>query len=190
MGSKRAINLLRKGIRNPALNLASGPNFKRTVLRQTVFTTAKTLTIEESGALILLDKDEASAITLPAITAGDIGATYTIMETVASNNDRTLNTAYDNDYFIGGLVMLPSAVWGSGTAQDGLASNINAGSTDVQITWDGNLANSAGGVGATVTVTAVLTGNTAAGGGSKFVWAVTGQVFTADPNSNGTAVFT
>jgi len=85
---------------------------------------------------------------------------------------------------------LPSAAWAATTAQDGLAVDVIAGSTDKQLTFDGNLNNGAGGVGCEVTLTAVLTGNTAAGGGSKFVWAVTGQMFTADPNSNGSAVFT
>ena len=113
------------------------------------------------------------------------------METIASNTDRNINTAYDNDYFVGSLVVLPSAVWGSGTAQDGLAANIVANAAnDVQITFDDDLANGAGGVGSIVNLTAIVTGNTGAGGGAKLVWAVTGQMFTADPNSNGTAIFT
>ena len=113
------------------------------------------------------------------------------METIASNNDRTIDTAYDNDYYVGSLVVLPSAVWAAGTAQDGLAANIVVNSAnDVQITFDDNLANGAGGVGSIVKLTAVVTGNTGAGGGAKLVWAVTGQMFTADPNGNGTAIFT
>ena len=164
--------------------------FQRQVLRQTVFTTTKTLTVGESGALVLFDKDEASAITLPAITSADLGVNYTFLETVASNNDRTVDTAYNNDYYIGSLMMLPSAVWAASTAQDDAAFNTIAGSTDTQITWDGNLANGMGGVGSQVTLTAILTGNTAAGGGSKFVWSVTGNVFTFDPDSTGVAVFT
>ena len=60
----------------------------------------------------------------------------------------------------------------------------------MQITFDDNLANGAGGVGSIVKLTAVVTGNTGAGGGAKLVWAVTGQMFTADPNSNGTEIFT
>ena len=160
------------------------------VLRQTVFTTARTLSVQESGALVLLDKDEATAITLPAITAADIGVTYTFIETVASNHDRTINTAYDNDYFVGGVHILPSAAWGSGTAQDGGVFGLVAGATDVQLTFDDNLANGAGGLGSQVKCTAVLTGNTASGGGGKLVWAVEGSMMTADPNGDGTAVFT
>ena len=167
-------------------------HFKREVIRQSDDSdTSITLKIGQSGALVLLDEDEAYAITLPAISSADIGATYTFMETIASNTDRTIDTAYDNDYYVGSLVLLPSAVWASGTAQDGLAANIvvNA-ANDVQITFDDNLQNGAGGVGSIVELTAVVTGNTAAGGGAKLVWALTGQMFTADPNSDGTAIFT
>ena len=167
-------------------------DYRQEVIRQSDDTdTAITLTVAQSGALVLFDEDEAYAITLPAVTKDDIGITYTFMETIASNTDRNINTAYDNDYFVGSLVVLPSAVWGSGTAQDGLAANIVANAAnDVQITFDDDLANGAGGVGSIVNLTAIVTGNTGAGGGAKLVWAVTGQMFTADPNSDGTAIFT
>ena len=148
------------------------------------------MTVAESGALILLDKDEATTITLPSIAVGDIGTEYTFLETVASNNVRKVVTAYNNDYYIGALMMLPSAVWASGTDQDGLAVSTIAGSTDTTITLDGNDASGAGGVGCMINLTAVLTGNTAAGGGSKFVWAVTGRIFTFDPDSPGADIFT
>ena len=167
-------------------------DWRQEVLRQSDDSnTSITLTVAQSGAIMLFDEDEAYAITLPAVTTGDIGVNYTFMETIASNNDRTIDTAYDNDYYVGSLVVLPSAVWASGTAQDGLAANIVANAaSDVQITFDDNLANGAGGVGSIVKVTAVVTGNTGAGGGAKLVWALTGQMFTADPNSDGTAIFT
>ena len=167
-------------------------DWRQEVLRQTDDSnTSITLTVAQSGAIMLFDEDEAYAITLPAITIGDIGVNYTFMETIASNNDRTIDTAYDNVYYVGSLVVLPSAVWASGTAQDGLAANIVANSAnDVQITFDDNLANGAGGVGSIVKLTAVVTGNTGAGGGAKLVWALTGQMFTADPNGDGTAIFT
>ena len=164
---------------------------RRKVLRSSDFTSdAKVLTAADSGAVILLDEAAANTITLPQITAADIGWTCTIVQTIASNNDNTVNTAYNNDYFIGSLMMLPSAVWAAGTAQDGLATSVIPGSTDTQLTFDDNLANGMGGVGSSVTITAILTGNTGAGGGSKMVWLVEGCVYTADPNSNGTAIFT
>tara|TARA_R110001592_G_scaffold37424_3_gene124837 strand:- start:154 stop:831 length:678 start_codon:yes stop_codon:yes gene_type:complete len=167
----------------------------REVIRQTAATDwndgAYTLTVGQSGALILLDKNEATAVTLPSITAAQIGTTYTFVQTLASNTDRTINTAYDNDYFIGSVALLPSAVWAAGTAQDGLDIFATANpANDVQLTFDDDLANGAGGVGSTVTITAILTGNTGAGGGAKAVWLVEGVMATGDPNSNGTAIFT
>ena len=166
-------------------------DYRVEVLRQSDDTdTSITLTTAQSGALVLLDENEAYAITLPAITAVDIGVNYTFLETVASNTDRTINTAYDNDYWVGGVHVLPSAAWGSGTAQDGGVFGLSAGATDVQITFDDNLADAAGHVGSWVKVTAILAGNTTSGGGAKLVWAVSGNMGTADPNGDGTAIFT
>ena len=166
-------------------------NSQREVIRQSDDDdTAITLTTSQSGALVLLDEDEAYAITLPAITSSDIGVHYTFMETVASSNDRTIDTAYDNDYYVGGVHVLPTAAWGSGTAQDGGVFGLAAGATDVQITFDDNLANGARHVGSWVDLVAVLTGNTASGGGAKLVWSVTGNMGTADPNGTGAAIFT
>ena len=166
-------------------------NSQREVIRQSDDDdTAITLTTSQSGALVLLDEDEAYAITLPAITSSDVGVHYTFMETVASDTDRTINTAYDNDYYVGGVHVLPTAAWGSGTAQDGGVFGLSAGATDVQITFDDNLADAAGHVGSWVKVTAILAGNTTSGGGAKLVWAVSGNMGTADPNGDGTAIFT
>jgi hypothetical protein len=142
------------------------------------------LTVGQSGAIILLDKNEATAVTLPAVTAADIGITYLFVETVASALDRTINTKYDNDYWVGGVANLPTA------AENGAKVFVAAGATDVQITFDDNLANGAGALGSWVRVTAVLTGNTGAGGGAKLVWLVEGTMGTADPNGDGTAIFT
>ena len=52
------------------------------------------------------------------------------------------------------------------------------------------MANGAGHVGSWVKVTAVLIGNTGAGGGAKLVWAVQGNMGTVDPNGTGAAIFT
>ena len=161
------------------------------VLRQSDDTdTAITLTVGQSGALVLLDEDEAYAITLPAITSSDIGTYFTFMESVASTADRNINTAYDNDYYVGGVHVLPSIAWGSGTDQDAGVFGLAAGGTDTQITFTDALVNGAGHVGSWVKVTAILTGNIAASGGTKLVWAVSGNMGTADPNGTGAAIFT
>lgn len=166
---------------------------EKKVIRQSADTdTALTLTTADSGALVLLDEDEAYTITLPYITASDIGTTFTFQVTLNSNNDRYVTTPIADDFLIGAVQMLPSAVWGATTAQDGLAVTCIADSaTDRAITFDNNLANGGGSLGSTVTLTAVLAGNVAGVSTSaKAVWSISGYLTTADPNSDGTAVFT
>lgn len=162
-------------------------NLKR-IIRQTDATIgwndgAIELTYGMSGALILLDKDEATTVTLPQVTAAAIGTSFTFLETVASNNLRSIVTKFDNDYFVGGVASLPVA------DEDGAHVFTSTGGTDTTIKFDDDLQNGAGGLGAIVTVTAILTGNTGAGGGAKLCWAVDGVMPTADPNGDGTAIF-
>lgn len=161
---------------------------RREVLRQTVFTTATELTVAQSGALVLLDKDEATTITLPAVTSSDIGVTYTIMETAASNEARKIVTKYNNDYFVGGVTNSFDGAKTDGS--EGGIAFVSTGGTDTTI----NLAkddetNAGGGLGAIVNITAVLTGNTGAGGGAKLVWAVTGNKVAEAENDTGAAFF-
>ena len=160
---------------------------KREVLRQTVVGAARTLDTSESGALILLDKDEACAFTLPAIGSGDIGCTFTFIETVVSDTDRTVNTAFDNDYFVGGVTLNFDA---ASTDSTGTIAFVSTGGTDIQLTFDDNLTNGAGGLGSQVTCTAVLAGNTESGGGAKLVWAVEGSMIAQAENATGAAIFT
>ena len=184
MGSKRVglarVEALMENLKRPVLDMN-----QRRILRASDFTgDAYTLTVNDTGKVILLDEDAATTITMPAVTVKDIGVTYLIIETVASNEDRTINTAYDNDYWVGGVANLPTGT------ENGAKTFVPAGATDVQITFDDNLTNGAGSVGSWVRLTAILTGNTAAGGGAKLVWLVEGVMGTADPNGNGTAIFT
>ena len=144
---------------------------------------AYSLTVEQSGALILLDKNEATAITLPAITSDDIGVTFTFLETVASNLARSITTAYDNDYIVGGLSI------GFDAADSGATDHVGAvvASAKKTVSFDGDLANAGGGAGSTVTLTAISIGNTAAGGGAKSVWALTGHMVNVANNGTGSA---
>ena len=190
MGTKR-VGLARTQalIENLKRDLAMGGSTlngtRREVLRASDFTSnAYTLTVANSGAVILLDQDAADAITMPKVTSTDIGVSYLIIQTVAGNTAKTITTAYDNDYWVGGVANLPTA------AEAGAKVFVAAGATDTIITFDDNLQNGAGSVGAWVRLTAVLTGNTADGGGAKLVWLVEGVMGTADPNGNGTAIFT
>ena len=158
---------------------------RRKILRASNFTSdAYTLKKGDSGCVVLLDEDAATTITMPKVTSDMIGCTYLIIETVASTADRTINTQYNNDYWVGGVANLPTA------AENGAKVFVAAGATDTQITFDDNLANGAGALGAYVRLTAVLTGNTQASGGAKLVWLVEGVMGTADANGDGTAIFT
>jgi len=158
---------------------------QRKVIRASDFTSnAYTLTLNDSNAVILLDQDAADAITMPSVTAADIGVTYLIIQTVAGTTAKTITTAWDNDYWVGGVANLPTA------AEDGAITHVPAGGTDTIITFDDDLVNGAGNIGSWVRLTAILTGNTAASGGAKLVWLVEGVMGTADPNGNGTAIFT
>ncbi|MAF26051.1 hypothetical protein CL634_10840 [bacterium] len=194
MGTKR-VGLARTQalIENLKRDLAMGGSTfngaTREVLRQTVVSVlaAKTLTVAESGALILLDKDEAVTFTLPPITSNDVGVNYTFVETVVSNLSRRIATYYDNDYLVGGVSNLFDAAGDT----DVLVTFVSAGATDTIITLgDDNLANAGGGLGANVTLTAVLTGNVANGGGAKLVWAVTGTKIAQAATDTGAAFFT
>ena len=160
---------------------------RQEVLRQSDDSdTAITLTVGQSGALMLLDENEAYTITLPAITAGDIGVHYTFMETVVSDLLRKVVTAYDNDYLVGGVVNAFDAAGDT----DVMIGFVSAGATDTTIVVsDGNLANAGGGLGGTVTVTAVLAGNVESGGGAKLVWAVTGKKVAQAITDTGAAYF-
>jgi|TARA_Y100000296_G_C5024202_1_gene181418 hypothetical protein len=164
-------------------------NSQREVVRQSDDDdTALTLTVSQSGALILFDEDEAYSITLPAITSSDIGVTYEFMETVVSDLLRKITTAYDNDYYVGGVTNLFDAAKTDGST--GGIAFLSAGATDTIITLgDDNLANAGGGLGARVVLTAVLTGNTASGGGAKLVWAVSGNKVAQAEDDTGAAFF-
>ena len=158
---------------------------KREVLRASDFTSnAYTLKTTDSGCVVLLDQDAADAITMPAVTSADLGVSYVIVQTVAGNTAKTITTGYDNDYWVGGVANLPTA------AEAGAKPHVPAGATATIITFDDNLTNGAGNIGSWVRLTAILTGNTAGGGGAKLVWLVEGVMGTADPNGNGTAIFT
>ena len=166
-------------------------NSRRQVIRQTAATdwndAAYALTTAQSGALVLFDKDEITTVTLPAITATDIGTTFTFLETLASDTLRKIVCAYDDDLFVGGITLGFDAV---STDSTGTIAFLPTGAADYAIAFDDDATNGAGGLGSMVTVTAILTGNTGAGGGDKLVWAVEGRMIAQAENSTGAAIFT
>tara|TARA_Y100000310_G_scaffold256487_1_gene264305 strand:+ start:233 stop:814 length:582 start_codon:yes stop_codon:yes gene_type:complete len=188
IGLSRQEHLFENLKRDLAMGGSSLRGTRRKVLRQTVFGAARTLTVAESGALILLDEDAVTNITLPIITSSDyIGVSYEFLETVVSDNARGIHTSWPADHFVGGVSNLFDAAGDT----DVLVTFVSAGATDTIITLgDDNLANAGGGLGANVTLTAVLTGNVANGGGAKLVWAVTGTKIAQAATDTGAAFFT
>tara|TARA_R100000655_G_scaffold50642_6_gene88260 strand:+ start:2428 stop:3003 length:576 start_codon:yes stop_codon:yes gene_type:complete len=160
---------------------------KKVIRQSSDDNTARTLTVEESGAYVLLDENEAYTITLPEITASDIGTTFTFIETVVSNNLRSIVTAYDNDYYVGAVANLFDGAKTDGST-GGKALAVPGGTTTT-IKFDDDLNNAGGSLGSWVTVTAILTGNVAASGGAKLVWAVQGVMAAKTENGTGAAFF-
>jgi len=185
VGLARTQALIQNLKRDLQMNGSTFSGVRREVLRASDFTSnAYTLTAEDSGCVVLLDQDAADAITMPAITSANLGVSYLIIQTVAGNTAKTITTGYDNDYWVGGVANLPTA------AEAGAKVFVGAGATDTIITFDDNLTNGAGSIGSWVRLTAILTGNTAAGGGAKLVWLVEGVMGTGDPNGTGVSIFT
>ena len=175
--------------------LATIKGHLKEVIRQSSYTNWNdadlALTGTESGYLILLDKDDATTVTLPQITTPMIGTHYTFVQTLASTTVRKVITKFNKDFIGGAVTMLPSAVWGASTAQDGLAVQASADPAATRaFTFDDGETNGAGGVGSIVTLTAITTGGVADGGDDTFLWLAQGTVFTSDVNSTGAAFWT
>ena len=143
------------------------------------------LTVAQCGALVLMDENEAYTMNLPAIEDGNIGCSFQFVETVISNTLRKVVTKYDNDYFVGGV----TNTFDTTGDTDGLVTFVSTGGTDTTISFDDDLDNCGGGLGANVTVTAILEGNTTNGGGAKLVWAVTGNAIAKELADTGAAIF-
>jgi hypothetical protein len=160
---------------------------RREVLRQSVFGTTRTLDVAESGALVLLDADAVTTITLPRVTASDIGISYTFLESLASDEARKIQCGDADDLLVGGVTL---GFDGASTDATGTYAFISTGAADFAMSFNDDLTNGAGGLGSIVTVTAILTGNTGTGDADKLVWAVEGRMVAQAENSNGSAIFT
>ena len=184
MGTKRVglarVEALMENLkRDLAMGGANLSGVNQEVIRQTTADgwndAAVTLTVAQSGALILLDKNEATTVTLPAITSADIGVNYTFVETLASDLLRSVVTAYDDDCIIGGFGLHFDGASTDATGTIAFKS-IVVGDAIVRFKFDDDLNNGGGGVGSTIKLTAIAAGNTGAGGGDKAAWLLTGNV--------------
>ncbi len=187
MGTKRVglarIEALMENLKRE-LNM-NGATWKGTRRPVTTITATKSdLAVGDSGTMYLLDAaDETGAvtITLPQLSTALVGTTYTFCVTDPSDSGFLIQTGdltdTTGDMYIGGITLSSDAVSSTSNAPNGRI--VAPGANDAVIHLDGNLANSGGEVGTTITVTAV----------SATQWYVEGVVVTDDADSNGTALF-
>jgi len=161
---------------------SAGMGFREVIRTSTNATPS--LTIAQAGALVVMDLATTTTITLPAVTAEDIGAFYDFQVTTASNDLRKVVTAYNNDYIVGGVA---HGFDGADSGATHFVSSLVAG-TNTTVKIDDNLSNGGSG-NSFFRLTAILTGNTAPGGGSKAVWAISGVIGAQANNSDGSAIF-
>ena len=149
---------------------------------ETITTATNNLTDGQSGTLFVLnDTGDACTITLPEITAANIGVTYEFILQGENADGYTIKTGDANDttgdIFIGGLAYLhPDA---DQTAQ----LFVQAADNDAQIVLDSNLANGGGEIGTQIVCTAVAFDGTA-----HSHWAISGIVATHLSGGTGAAV--
>jgi hypothetical protein len=159
----------------------TGP--KRSV--ENITNTTTVLTEANSGTVFTINVPEnaASTITLPAITASNIGCTYEFVVLTENTGGIDILTAStsdtEGDVFVGALSNLPSI------AEAAAILHVIPGADDNKLTIDTGLTNGGGKAGTYIECTAV---SYSATGHSQ--WLVTGQLGTADANSTGAAIFT
>jgi hypothetical protein len=156
---------------------------KRAIIRTSTSATPA-LTEAQSGALVIMDNTATTTITLPMVTAAAIGTYYDFQVTTASDNLRKVVTKFNNDYIVGGVTH------GFDGADNGAVAFVSSvvGDTHVAVQVDDNLGNCGSG-NAYFRLTAILTGNTAGGGGSKAVWSINGNFGAVANNGTGAAIF-
>ena len=155
--------------------------YRREVLRYGDEQTSASLTVQQSGALVLLDNISASiVVSLPTVGDGDMGVQYTFM-TSGENASRQIETGHANDLFVGGVTNLFNA---SGTNASAVQF-LSAGGSDrvILLGPDGGFG------GSIVTCTAIVKGNAPAGTTDTAVWAVTGNKVAQSAGDTGDGFF-
>ena len=148
------------------------------------------LTAAQSGTIFTVNvaSDAATTLTLPAITATNIGTYYEFFIGTENTGGIDILTASTDDttgdVFVGALGIGINGAWGADTAQDGGVFYLVAGADDNQINLTGTEANGAGEVGSYVRCVAVKHD-----GSGHSQWQVTGWIGTDDPNGTGAQVF-
>jgi len=140
----------------------------------------------ESGIVYGLDgtaADTTITLNLPDTTGLSEGVYYTFLVVGVSTGEYTIKcqdlTDTTGDTFIGGVML-----GASGATDNEAAAFAQAAADDSQIVLDNNLANSAGGLGSSITVKYLGIV------GGRGHWLVSGNAGTADVDSTGAALFT
>jgi hypothetical protein len=156
--------------------------YRREVLRQSDFDTSASLTVQQSGALVLLDNDSASiVVSLPTVGDGDMGVQYTFM-TSGANASHQIETGHANDLFVGGVTNLFNAS-GQTLSNASAVQFLSTGDNDRVILLGPD------GGGSIVTCTAIVKGNVPAGTDDTAVWAVTGNKVAQSAGDTGDGFF-
>ena len=148
------------------------------------------LTAAQSGTIFTVNvaSDAATTLTLPAISATNIGTYYEFFVGTENTGGIDILTASTSDttgdVFVGALGIGINAAWAAGTAQDGGIFYLVPPADSNQINLTGAEANGAGEVGSYVRCIAVKHD-----GSGHSQWQVTGWIGTDDPNGDGTAIF-
>ena len=122
-----------------------------------ITTSTLQLDVNDSNKLYVFNTTAACTVTLPYITANNLGTTYTFIIKTNNDNVSIVNTADGNDttgdIYVGGLHGVTT------TAAQSLF--IIAADNDASLVMDSNDANGGGSVGTVVTVTAINYSSTA-----------------------------
>ena len=164
-------------------------NLKEVILESADDNEAITLTAAQSGATIVFDEGTTYTVTLPAVTAAQVGTHYTFVQTVAltSTKSNIIQASADDDLLGGGLNLSFDAAKTDGST-GGLAF-IPAAAASHKITLDDDEANGAGGPGSIIHCVAIAASTGTSGGTDDIVWVVSGTVVAQAENSNGSAIF-
>jgi hypothetical protein len=158
--------------------------YRREVLRQSDFDTSASLTVQQSGALVLLDNINASiVVSLPTVGDGHVGVQYTFMTSGSGENaSHQIETGHANDLFVGGVTNLFNAS-GQTLSNASAVQFLSTGDNDRVILLGPD------GGGSIVTCTAIVKGNVPAGTDDTAVWAVTGNKVAQSAGDTGDGFF-
>tara|TARA_Y100001970_G_C14246015_1_gene868257 strand:- start:2021 stop:2584 length:564 start_codon:yes stop_codon:yes gene_type:complete len=150
--------------------------------------TTTVLLESQSGTMFTINVTDAATITLPEISATNIGTYYEFFLGTENTNGVDILTATTHDTtgdtFVGALQIGINAAWGASDAQDDGVFYLLPGGDDNQINMTGTEANGGGEVGSYLRCVAISYSSS-----GHSTWHVTGVIGTDDPDGTGAAIF-